>query len=97
MEEGGAGLFTSKILQLTGLQTFNNSLAGQSLRIFDITVTRSATAIITAVFLFELAAVGALADNTVGLSVLFQERPIVRDRMKLLDVERSLNTAAYEL
>ena len=97
MEEGGAGLFTSKMLQLTGLQTFNNSLAGQSLRIFDITVTRSATAIITATFLFELAAVGALADNTIGLSVLFQERPIVRDRMKLLDVERSLNTAAYEL
>ena len=97
MEEGGAGLFTSKMLQLTGLQTFNNSLAGQSLRIFDITVTRSATAIITATFLFELAAVGALADNTIGLSVLFQERPIVRDRMKLLDVERRLNTAAYEL
>ena len=97
MSEGGAGLFTTKTLELTGLQAFNESLAWQAIRIFDITVTRSATAIITATFLFELSAVSALADNTLWLTILFQERPIVRDWVKLLDVERSLNTSAYDL
>ena len=97
MSEGKWGLFTSQILQLTGLDEFSNSLIGQSIRVFDITASRSAISIVTAVFLFELAAVWALLDNTIELSILFQERPIVRDWSKALDVEWSLNQVAYNL
>lgn len=32
-----------------------------------------------------------------GLTILFQDRPIVRDWAKLLDIERKLNQTAYHL
>ena len=47
--------------------------------------------------MFELAAIWALADNSIGLTILFQDRAIVRDRTKLLDVEWSLSQIAYAL
>jgi hypothetical protein len=58
-------LFTSEILKVEGLENFNESLAGRALRVLDITTTRSATSLITSVFLFELAAISALADNSI--------------------------------
>ncbi len=91
------GLFTSEILKLKEEEDFNNSLAWIALRVLDITATRTATTLITSVFLFELAAVWALADNSIGLTILFQDRPIVRDRTKLLDIEWALSKTAYEL
>lgn len=97
LKEWGGGLFTSEILKLNEAEDFNNSLAWIALRVLDITATRTATSLITSVFLFELAAVWALADNSIGLTILFQDRPIVRDRTKLLDVEWSLSKTAYEL
>ena len=90
-------LFTSKILTISGAESFNESLAGKTLRIFDITATRSATSLLTSLFLFELAAIWALADNTIWLTILFQDRPIVRDWTKLLDVEWWLSETAYNL
>jgi hypothetical protein len=36
-------------------------------------------------------------DNTISLTILLQDRPIVRDWSKLLDVERTLSEIAYEL
>ena len=90
-------LFTSKILSLTGTESFADSLVWKTLRTADITATRSATSILTSLFLFELSAIWALADNTIGLTILLQDRPIVRDWSKLLDVERTLSEIAYEL
>ena len=97
LKDWEGGLFTSEILKLKEDEDFNNSLAWIALRVLDITATRTATSLITSVFLFELAAVWALADNSIGLTILFQDRPIVRDRTKLLDIERSLSKTAYEL
>lgn len=97
LNDWGGGLFTSEILKLKEDEDFNNSLAWIALRVLDITATRTATSLITSVFLFELAAVWALADNSIGLTILFQDRPIVRDRTKLLDIEWELSETAYEL
>lgn len=72
-------------------------MAGQALKIFYTANVRSATALITSAFLFELAGLSTLADNSVGLTILFQDRPIVRDWAKLLEVERNLNQTAYHL
>jgi hypothetical protein len=38
-----------------------------------------------------------LADNTIGITILFQDRPIVRDWTKLLDIEWKLSETAYNL
>ena len=90
-------LFTSEILKVETLENFNESLAWRALRVLDITLTRSTTSLLTSAFLFELAAIWALADNSIGLTILFQDRAIVRDRTKLLDVEWSLTQTAYAL
>lgn len=90
-------LFTSEILKINEDEPFDETLAWRALRIFDITATRTATSLITTVFLFELAAIWALADNTIWLTILFQDRPIVRDWTKLLDVEWWLSQTAYDL
>ncbi len=97
VQEWKWGLFTSEILKVEGLENFNESLAGRALRVLDITTTRSATSLITSVFLFELAAISALADNSIWITILFQDRAIVRDWTKLLDVERVLTQTAYNL
>lgn len=72
-------------------------MIGQALKLSYITSSRSAIALLTTTYLFELATLSALADNTAGLTILFQERPFVRDRAKLLDIERNLNQTAYHL
>lgn len=91
------GIFTNELLKLEGIKNFDDSLAGQALKIFYTANVRSATALITSAFLFELAGLSTLADNSVGLTILFQDRPIVRDWAKLLEVERNLNQTAYHL
>ena len=90
-------LFTSEILKIKEDEDFNNTLAWKALRVLDITATRTTTSLLTSVFLFELAAIWALADNTIWLTILFQDRPIVRDWTKLLDVEWWLSQTAYDL
>lgn len=94
---GQGGIFTNDLLKLEELKEFDDSLAGQALKIFYTANVRSATALITSAFLFEFAGLSTLADNSVGLTILFQDRPIVRDWSKLLDVERNLNQTAYHL
>lgn len=91
------GIFSNELLELEKLQNFDDSLAGQALKIFYVTSARSATALITSAFLFELSALSTLADNTVSLTILFHDRPIVRDWAKLLNIERTLNQTAYYL
>lgn len=91
------GIFTNNLLKLEGIKNFDDSLAGQALKIFYVANIRSATASITSAFLFELAWLSTLADNSIGLTILFQDRPIVRDWEKLLDIERNLNQTAYHL
>lgn len=91
------GIFSNDLLELEKLQNFDDSLAGQALKIFYITSARSATALITSAFLFELSALSTLSDNTISLTILLHDRPIVRDRAKLLDIERNLNQTAYYL
>ncbi len=82
---------------MEGLQNFDDSLAGQALKLSYITTSRSAVALVTTTYLFQLAALSTLADNTAGLTILLQERPIVRDWSKLLDIERNLSQTAYHL
>ncbi len=97
VSEGEWGIFTNELLKLEGIKNFDDSLAGQALKIFYTANVRSATALITSAFLFELAGLSTLADNSVGLTILLHDRPIVRDWAKLLDIERKLNQTAYHL
>lgn len=91
------GVFTNKLLNLDSTKNIDDSLASQALKLFYITSARSATALVTSSFLFGLSALGTLWDNTIGLSILLKDRAIVRDRAKLLDIERNLNQTAYHL
>lgn len=97
VNQGEWGIFTNKLLEIDALERFDESLAGQALKVFYLTSARSATALITSAFLFELSALSTLADSSVGLTVLFHDRPIVRDWAKLLEIERNLNQSAYYL
>lgn len=97
VSEGEWGIFANELLKLEELKNFDDSLAGQALKIFYTANVRSATALITSAFLFELAGLSTLADNSVGLTILLHDRPIVRDWAKLLDIERNLNQTAYHL
>lgn len=97
ISEGEGGLFSNKLLELKGIQSFDDSLIGQNLKLWYLTSSRSAMALITSIFLLELSTLGVLGDNSLGLRILLQDRPLVRDRAKLLDIERNLNQTAYHL
>lgn len=49
----------------------------------------------TSVFLFELTAESVLQSNIEWFAILFQDRPIVRDYKKMLDIETELFDVAY--
>lgn len=96
MAEGKGGLFTNELLKIKWYNsTIDDTLAGQALRLFDITASRSLVGTITAVFLFELTAMAAIVDSSLNLTILLQDRPIVRDRSSLMDIEWELSSAAY--
>lgn len=97
VNQGEWGIFSNKLLEIKALERFDESLAGQALKLFYVTSARSATALITSAFVFELSALSTLADSSVGLTILFHDRPIVRDWAKLLEIERNLNQSAYHL
>ena len=97
ISKGEGGIFTNELLQLSGIQNFDDSLAGQSLKLAYIANTRSALSLLTSIYLFELSAITTVQDVTLGLWILLHDRPIVRDWMKLLDIERNLSKTLYYL
>lgn len=52
---------------------------------------------ITAILLFELTAITTASDGILSFTILFEERPIVRDRAKILDIERAISNTTYHL
>lgn len=52
---------------------------------------------ITTAFLFDISAISTLGDGIMGFMILLDDRPIVRDWKKLLDIDRDLSNKAYDL
>lgn len=67
ISKGEGGIFTNELLQLSGIQNFDDSLAGQSLKLAYIANTRSALSLLTSIYLFELSAITTVQDVTLGL------------------------------
>lgn len=91
------GLFSNRVLTITGLQNYDDSLIGQTLRLLG---TASENLIIwntTAAALFWISAISTVGDAAMNFMILFHDRPIVRDRTKLLDIERKLSSSTYYL
>jgi hypothetical protein len=79
------------------LENFENTLAGKSLQVFYKTAERTTISILTLAYLFELSAISAASDNTIYFTILFHDRPIVRDWSRVLDVEWNLSKNAQRI
>ncbi|MDO4713125.1 MAG: hypothetical protein Q4B28_00165 [bacterium] len=89
------GLFTNKVLTLEGLEDFNNSLIGQTSRILGTAIENLVISHATTLLLFGLSNEIAGLDPFLSFSILFHDRPIVRDRRKLLQIESLLRSTIH--
>ena len=90
-------LFTNKLLKLNSLESFDDSFLGRTLKIADEALGNVASSTLTSIYLFQLSAISTLIDNSVWFLILASDRPIVRDWMKLLDIERQIIQTAYTI
>jgi len=90
-------LFTNKLLKLNSLESFDDSFLGRTLKIADQALGNVASSTLTSIYLFQLSAISTLMDNSVWFLILASDRPIVRDWMKLLDIERQIIQTAYTI
>ena len=90
-------LFTNKLLKLNSLESFDDSFLGRTLKIADQALGNVASSTLTSIYLFQLSAISTLIDNSVWFLILASDRPIVRDWMKLLDIERQIIQTAYTI
>ncbi|MDR2191118.1 MAG: hypothetical protein LBP53_08395 [Candidatus Peribacteria bacterium] len=88
------GLFTSKVLRLP---TTDNSVADSLLTSLWNNVRRLGQASLTTVALLTLSALSVGSSNLEGLSILWQDRVIVREWKTLLQIETKLSQIAYHL
>lgn len=91
------GLFTNKLLHLKDPSLLTNNLATKTLNAGGTATERIVIANITTTFLFTISAVSTLGDGIMGFMILLDDRPIVRDWKKLLDIDRDLSNRAYDL
>lgn len=90
-------LFTNKLLKLNNLETFDDSFLGRTLKITDQALGNVASSTLTSLYLFQLSGLSTLMDNSIWFSILASDRPIVRDWVKILDIERQLIQTAYTI
>jgi len=97
IQESEKWIFSNWLLKLGQLENFENTLAGKSLQVFYKTAERTTISILTLAYLFELSAISASSDNTIYFTILFHDRPIVRDWSRVLDVEWNLSKNAQRI
>lgn len=98
IEIGEGGLFTNKLLKLQSPeQSTNLPILTDIARELETSFTNMIAGSTTSSALFILSTLSTLSDNLMGFTILFQERPIVRDRSKLLDIDRKISEATYVL
>ena len=97
IQESEKWIFSNWLLKLGQLENFENTLAGKSLQVFYKTAERTTISILTLAYLFELSAISAASDNTIYFTILFHDRPIVRDWSRVLDVEWNLSKNAQRI
>lgn len=89
------GLFSNKLLELEG--DFKNSTIANLYKHIDLSVKRLTMNTVVTSVLFLTSSISTASNLTVGFAILFQERPIVRDRAKLMDAEREVSKTIYYL
>lgn len=98
VELGEGGIFTNKLLKLKSTdQTTNLPVLTDLAKELETAVTNLVAGATTTSALFLLSALSTLNDSAISFLILFQERPIVRDRSKLLDIDRRITETAYLL
>lgn len=98
IQEGESGLFTNKVLKLSSPDaTTNIPLLTDLVKEIETAVTNMLIWTATTTALFNLSAVNTATDGIMSFLILFQERPLVRDRSKLLDIDRSISETTYTL
>lgn len=90
-------LFTNKLLHLSNPNLLTENIATKALNAAGTAAERLIVANITTLFLFQMSAVSTISDGLLGFTILLDERPIVRDWKKLLDIDWDLSTRAYDL
>lgn len=92
------GLLTNKVLNIiTWTGTSTSPLGVDILKELEIAASNLLIWTMTSSALFILSALNVEADGLMSILILFQERPIVRDRAKLLDIDRGISQTTYIL
>lgn len=89
-------LFTNQVLTLQGLEEFNESLIGKTSRILWTAIENLLISHATTLLLFTIWNENALLfDPLMSFTILFHDRPIVRDRAKILQIDSILQHTIY--
>lgn len=92
------GIFTNKILKLSSPDANTNiPILTDLLKELETAVTNMIIGTATTSALFLLSALNTESDGLMSFLILFQERPLVRDRSKLQDIDRSISETIYTL
>lgn len=92
------GIFTNKVLKLSSPDANTNiPILTDLLKELETAVTNMIIGTATTSALFLLSALNTENDGLMSFLILFQERPLVRDRSKLQDIDRSISETIYTL
>ena len=92
------GIFTNKVLKLSSPDANTNiPILTDLLKELETAVTNMIIGTATTSALFLLSALNTESDGLMSFLILFQERPLVRDRSKLQDIDRSISETIYTL
>lgn len=92
------GIFTNKVLKFSSPDANTNiPILTDLLKELETAVTNMIIGTATTSALFLLSALNTESDGLMSFLILFQERPLVRDRSKLQDIDRSISETIYTL
>lgn len=91
------GLLTNKVLNIASTWTSFSPLGTDLLRELELAASNLLIGTATSTALFVVSASKLGIEGIMSFLILFQERPIVRDRAKLLDIERNISETIYIL
>ncbi|MBB1543535.1 MAG: hypothetical protein HG456_002115 [candidate division SR1 bacterium] len=98
INDGEGGLFTNKVLKLSS-PTANTSLPliTDLAKELETAITNMLIGNATTSALFLLSTLNTQTDGLMSFLILFQERPLVRDRAKLQNIDRDISETIYIL
>jgi len=98
INDGEGGLFTNKVLKLSSPTANTNlPLITDLAKEIETAITNMLIWNATTSALFLLSALNTQTDGLMSFLILFQERPLVRDRAKLQNIDRDISETIYIL